>query len=110
MIVSLPRKIRDLDDERRLKIADKFREMQTDTKERLAQEYGLDADVLESDSGVDAQADAIKRSGGRSARIAADLMERSGQAVKAVDGSAANKGLGLMMRLQKLYDLISPLL
>ncbi len=103
-------KVTDLDDERRLKIAEEFRKMQTPTKERLAQEYGLDADTLESDSGAEAQADAIKRSGGRSAKIAADLMERSGEAVKAVDGSAANKGLGRIMRLQKLIDLISPLL
>lgn len=100
-------RIRELDDERRLTVAQGFRDLETDSKGRLAEEFVLDAETLEGDTGADAQADALKRSGGRSQKMS--IAERAAEATKSVDGSAPNKAMGLMFRLQKLAEMLSGL-
>lgn len=103
-------KLRDADDATKIAIAEGFREMQQDvTKGRLAAEYGSDALVLETDSGAEAQADAVKRSGGRTGEIARDMAERGVKAAKDIDSHGAFKATGIALRLQKLVELLAPL-
>ncbi|MEM9844827.1 MAG: hypothetical protein AAF965_08515 [Pseudomonadota bacterium] len=100
-------RLRELDEEKRLDIAGEFRALQGDTKGRLAEEFRLDAETAETSTSEEAQAEAIKRSGGRSQKM--HVLERVAQGTKVVDGSAANKSIGLMMRLQKLAELLQGL-
>ncbi|MDW3224362.1 MAG: hypothetical protein R8G34_16030 [Paracoccaceae bacterium] len=100
-------RLRELDEEKRLAIATEFKALSGHSKERLSTEFVLDAVTLESSTGVKAQADAVKRSGGRSQRIS--LSERAAEATKKADGSAINKGTGLLLRLDKITELLSSL-
>ena len=100
-------RIRELDDEKRLQIAAEFRGVSEYSKDRLQEEYGLDAETLESDTSAEAQSDAVKRSGGRSQKMS--LIERASNTAKDIDGSAAYKATGLMLRLNKLAELLSGL-
>lgn len=101
-------RLRELDDEKRIQIAAEFRALESDTKGRLKTEFGLDATTLATDNGIETQRDALKRAGGRSQKM--NLIERAANATKSADGSALNKGTGLIMRLQKIAELLSPLL
>jgi hypothetical protein len=101
-------RLRELDDERKLAIAAEFKALEDESKERLSDEFGLDAETLESDSGEEAQADAIKRSGGRSQVIA--LAERASEAAKGVDKSGGWKATKIGLTVIKIGQLLSGVL
>ena len=100
-------KLREMDDDKRLAIAAGMRDVgEGATKGRLAADFSNGALVLETQSGVEAQADVVKRAGGRAGKMAVDLSQKA----KAVDGSGAFKATGIALRVQKLVELIWPLL
>ena len=98
-------RMRDVDEETRAQLADGFVELGDGSKDRLKDEFELDADLVRSNAEPEVAVDAIKRSGGRGAKIAA--MEKAGNLAKKVDGSGANKAAGLAFRAQKLVELLS---
>lgn len=100
-------RVRQLNDQQRLSIAEGFRDLSSNVaRDRLASDYANHAKLLETNSGHEAQADAIKVSGGRTGKIAVDLAEK----VKTADGSALNKATGMLMRVQKVVELLTNLL
>ena len=58
-----------------MQIAAEFRGVSEYSKDRLRGEFGLDSETLEGNASTEAQADAVKRSGGRSQKI--NLIERA---------------------------------
>lgn len=101
-------RLRELDQEKKIEIAANFLLLSEDCSGRLKTEFTLDSNVLHQDLGEAPQAEAIKRSGGRSQEI--NLIAKGSETIKAADNSGLNKGVGLMFRLQRLAELIYPLL
>lgn len=101
--IFVAQRLRELDEEKRLALAQEFRDLQYHTKDRLRDEFGLDAETLETDSGPEAQADSVKRSGGRTQEMAL----RAGELVKKMDGSASWKATGIGLRLSKIAELLA---
>ncbi len=89
--IRVQQKIRETDDKTLIMVAGGMRAFQeAETTGRLFDETGLDAEAVERDSGIEAKAAAIQRTGGRAARV--EILKRTSQAVKDVEGSALGKG------------------
>jgi hypothetical protein len=88
--IRIQQKLRETDDKTLAMVAGGMRAFQREkTKGRLSTETALDADTVEQDSGVEAQATAIQRTGGRAAQ--ARLIERASRSAKNVHDSGGYK-------------------
>jgi len=93
-------RLRELDDEKRLQLGADFEELTEETKGRLSDEFSLDSKALASDSGPEAQADALKRAGGRSQLMT--LAEKGSDTAKAIDASGGWKATKIGVLLVRI--------
>jgi hypothetical protein len=97
--------LREIDDETRVDVAEAMREFQREKAAgRLYEETGLDAETVESNVAVEAQATAIQRTGGRAA--VARGLERASQAAKDVDASGGYKATRIGTTGYQIVDIL----
>lgn len=87
----IAQKLRETDRETKLAAAGAIRAEKERTLDRLNTEMELDAEAVETSDDPEVQAQAIRRAGGRAAKMSA--MERTGKVIKRVDDSAGYKGV-----------------
>lgn len=96
----LKQTLREIDEAKRLEIAESMEDMLVGTAARLSAEYQLGADITRQNTSPDAQASAIKMGGERAAKIS--IAERAKQA----ESSGAMSGVKIGLRAQKLVELV----
>ncbi len=88
--IRIKQRLREVDDATMKLVAGGMRAFQRDrTAGRLYEDTGLDAETVEQDSGIEAKATAIQRTGGRAAQ--ANIIERASQTAKDIDASGGYK-------------------
>ena len=96
--------LKEINDEKRLEIAESIDAMQEGSAPRLAAEFGLAAETTREGSAPEAVAAEIKKSGERSAKI--NIAERA----KKVEGSGVMAGVKMTLRSNKVVQLVMDLL
>ena len=101
----IAQKIREIDRDTKLEVARAIRAETGRTQGRLGDEMGLDAEAAETAESEEAQAAAIRRAGGRSAKM--NMLEKASDTAKAVDGSGGYKGLRIGTTAYTLVEIIT---
>lgn len=96
--------LREIDEAKRIEIANSIEDMQEGSAPRLAAEFSLAAETTRSDGPHEAQASAIKMSSERAAKIS--IAERA----KKVEGSGAMSALKIGLRGNRLVQLVIELM
>ncbi|MEM1101185.1 MAG: hypothetical protein AAGH73_06615 [Pseudomonadota bacterium] len=94
------RKLKELDDAKRLELATHFHEMQEDTAGRLQSDYKMDGEIVAAEPGGEAQSEAIKRGANRASKI--KILERA----KDLESSGGMASTKIMLRVQSIIDIV----
>ncbi|MCH2075676.1 MAG: hypothetical protein MK180_02160 [Rhodobacteraceae bacterium] len=97
------RKLKELDEAKRLQLAVEFHGMEDGTAGRLRSDYRMDGEILEAEQSGEAQAEAIKRGASRASKIS--LAERA----KSLEGSGMMSATKIALRAQKIIDIVMSL-
>ena len=100
----MTQRLREIDDAKRLELAQRIDVMQEGSAPRLRQEFGLAAEITRSGASMEAKAEAIKQSANRAGKIS--LSERAKQA----EGSGWMSATKIGLRAKDLVDMVIGLL